>query len=68
MFHGFLVLSDIADFEYKCTEYYHPNDQYGILWNSIDFDWIVSNPIVSDKDKKLPNFLEQDKELLPNYE
>ena len=66
--HGFCVLSDEAIFHYKCTDYYYPNDQYGILWNSIDFDWIVSNPIVSDKDKKLPNFLEQDKELLPNYE
>ncbi|MDE7016293.1 MAG: dTDP-4-dehydrorhamnose 3,5-epimerase [Lachnospiraceae bacterium] len=31
--HGFLVLSDYAEFAYKCTDYYHPNDEGGILWN-----------------------------------
>ena len=66
--HGFCVLSEEAIFHYKCTEYYHPNDQYGILWDSIDFDWPISNPIVSDKDKVLPSFSEQERKLLPEYE
>lgn len=31
--HGLVVLSDIADFEYKCTDYYDPSDEYGVIWN-----------------------------------
>ena len=52
--HGFLVLSDTADFEYKCTEYYFPEDEFCLLWNDPDvgIDWPISNPILSDKDKK----------------
>jgi dTDP-4-dehydrorhamnose 3,5-epimerase len=34
--HGFLVLSEIADFIYKCTDYYHPESEQGILWNDPD--------------------------------
>jgi len=54
--HGFSVLSESADFFYKCTEYYQPTDEYGILWSDPDLsiDWLVSNPIVSEKDQKLP--------------
>ena len=51
--HGFLVLSDFADFEYKCTDYYNPNDEHSILWNdsSIDIDWPNDNVLLSNKDK-----------------
>ena len=50
--HGFLVLSDIADFEYKCTDYYDPSDEGCILWNDPDLniDWPLDNPILSQKD------------------
>ena len=50
--HGFLVLSDSADFEYKCTDYYDPSDEGSILWNDSDLDipWPTNNPILSDKD------------------
>ena len=34
--HGFLVLSDIAEFCYKCDDFYHPNDEGGIAWNDPD--------------------------------
>ena len=39
--HGFLVLSDVAEFCYKCTDFYHPNDEGGIAWNDpeIGIDW-----------------------------
>ena len=39
--HGFLVLSDTAEFCYKCTDFYHPNDEGGIAWNdpSIGIEW-----------------------------
>ncbi len=41
--HGFLVLSDMAEFCYKCTDFYHPNDEGGIAWNdpAIGVDWGV---------------------------
>ena len=50
--HGFLVLSDIADFEYKCTDYYDPLDEGSILWNDPDLNisWPIENPILSKKD------------------
>jgi len=57
--HGFLVLSDSAEFTYKCTDYYHPEDEGGIIWNDPDIgiEWPISNDmsvILSEKDKKLP--------------
>jgi len=50
--HGFVVLSETADFEYKCTDYYDPSDEGSILWSDPDLDvpWPVDNPILSDKD------------------
>ncbi len=55
--HGFVVLSDVAEFAYKCTDFYHPGDEGGILWNDPDIgiNWPVedtSKLILSDKDKK----------------
>ena len=57
--HGFYVLSDTAEFVYKCTDFYHPNDEGGILWNDaeIGIDWplVPDVPIIlSEKDKKWP--------------
>ena len=50
--HGFVVLSDTADFEYKCTDYYDPSDERTILWNDPDLGirWPINNPILSEKD------------------
>jgi dTDP-4-dehydrorhamnose 3,5-epimerase len=52
MAHGFLVLSDTADFEYKCTDYYDPSDEGSVLWNDpeLDIEWPTNNPILSNKD------------------
>lgn len=55
--HGFLVLSDTAEFTYKCTDFYHPNDEGGLLWSDpeIGIDWPIPNGmelIIADKDKK----------------
>ena len=52
--HGFLVLSDIADFEYKVTDYYDPTDEVCIKWNdpSLDIPWPISDPSLSKKDKE----------------
>jgi dTDP-4-dehydrorhamnose 3,5-epimerase len=51
--HGFVVTSDSADFEYKCTDYYDPNDEGCLIWNDPDIgiDWPSESPLLSDKDK-----------------
>ena len=51
--HGFVVLSDTADFEYKCTDYYDPSDEGSILWSDPDLDipWPIANPVLSTKDE-----------------
>lgn len=52
--HGFLVLSETAEFTYKCDEYYHPEDEGGIAWNDSDINiqWpFISEIILSQKDK-----------------
>ena len=55
--HGFLVLSDVAEFCYKCTDFYHPGDEGGLLWNDeeIGVQWPLEEGvdlIISEKDKK----------------
>ncbi len=54
---GYVVISETAIFQYKCTDIYHSEDEYGILWNDMDLNiqWTVNNPILSKKDNKLPN-------------
>lgn len=59
--HGFLVLSDIAEFVYKCTDFYHPEDDSGIIWNDKDIavEWPIENDmeiLLSEKDKKQQTF------------
>ncbi|GKW23609.1 dTDP-4-dehydrorhamnose 3,5-epimerase [Pectobacterium carotovorum subsp. carotovorum] len=51
--HGFVVLSDIADFEYKCTDYYDPSDEGCLLWNDpeLGIEWPIADPLLSEKDK-----------------
>jgi dTDP-4-dehydrorhamnose 3,5-epimerase len=58
--HGFCVMSDRAEFHYKCTEYYDPLDEGGIIWNDGDINvpWPVKSPILSKKDILLPKLLE----------
>lgn len=57
--HGFLVLSEEAEFVYKCDDFYHPEDEGGLLWNDPDvgIEWPISadmNILLSDKDQKNP--------------
>lgn len=59
--HGFYVLSDTAEFLYKCTDFYDPSSEAGIMWNDpmIRIDWPIpegETPIISEKDTKHPNF------------
>ncbi len=64
--HGFLVLSDEAEFVYKVDDFYHPNDEGGIAWDDpeINIDWPIPDGmeiILSDKDKAHPRFINQSK-------
>jgi dTDP-4-dehydrorhamnose 3,5-epimerase len=58
--HGFQVLSEIADFEYKCTELYHPETETGVIWNDpeLAIEWPIREPQLSPKDLKLPTLAE----------
>jgi len=64
--HGFCVLSDNAQFEYKCTDYYDPTDELTILWSDpdINIDWPITEPILSDKDINAP-LLSEVLDILP---
>jgi len=68
--HGFCVFSESADVVYKCSEFYYPEDDLGILWSDaqINIDWPIRNPLLSDKDKALPSLADVPKECLPRYE
>ena len=55
--HGFVVLSDTAEFVYKCDEVYHPEDEGGIMWNDPDVGVVwpyKGEPSLSEKDKEHP--------------
>lgn len=58
--HGFCALSEHADVLYKCTEFHHPDDEFGILWDDPDLaiDWPVKNPRLSEKDAANPTLRE----------
>lgn len=59
--HGFLVVSDHAEFAYKCDDFYHPEEEGGIIWNDKDIaiDWPeIGELILSEKDQKHPSLSE----------
>jgi len=58
--HGFLVLSDTADFEYKCTDYYDPSDEGSVLWSDTDLNisWPIANPVLSIKDESAKRLID----------
>jgi dTDP-4-dehydrorhamnose 3,5-epimerase len=58
--HGFLVLSDVADFQYKCSNFYNKESEGGIIWNDAEIDLALPDIdlILSDKDKLWPTLSE----------
>lgn len=66
--HGICITSELADVEYKCTDYYDPADELRIAWNdpAIGIRWPIDNPILSDKDRHAPTLADQ-ADLLPAY-
>ncbi|HHK60620.1 MAG TPA: dTDP-4-dehydrorhamnose 3,5-epimerase [Desulfobacterales bacterium] len=67
--HGFCVLSEEVDFFYKCTEYYHPEDEDGVFWRdpAIGIDWPIAEPLLSERDASLPLLADMAPERLPVY-
>ncbi len=54
--HGYCVPAVLSEMEYKCTEYYHPEDEYGVIWNdpAINIAWPVTTPVLSARDSGHP--------------
>jgi dTDP-4-dehydrorhamnose 3,5-epimerase len=67
--HGFLALTDPVQFLYKCSDFYDPASEHGVLWNDpeIGISWGVENPLVSDKDAKFSKLADVPHEFLPRY-
>jgi dTDP-4-dehydrorhamnose 3,5-epimerase len=68
--HGFLALAHTVQFLYKCSDFYDPAAERGIIWNDpgLQIAWEVSDPIVSEKDSKLPTLASIPARLLPQYD
>ena len=65
--HGFCVLSQTAHFLYKCSEFYNPEDEGGIIWSdpSIGIQWPIGEPSISEKDRRFPSLSELSPDQLP---
>ncbi|HLG14336.1 MAG TPA: dTDP-4-dehydrorhamnose 3,5-epimerase [Blastocatellia bacterium] len=67
--HGYLVLSDTADFVYKCSDYYYPEGERGVAWDdpAVAIAWGIEQPLLSAKDNKLPRLAAIPPEELPVF-
>lgn len=65
--HGFCTLGEENEILYKCTEYYYPDDEAGVLWNDTDLEirWPVTNPVIKPRDAAFPRLREIDSTRLP---
>ena len=63
--HGFVVLSDEAEFVYKCTDYYDPTDELRIRWNdpALAIPWPIAEPLLSEPDRRAPTLAELESKL-----
>jgi len=66
--HGYCVISETAVFSYKCTDFYNPGSEGGIIWNDpdINIDWPLEEPILSSKDADYPRLKDIRPEKLPH--
>jgi dTDP-4-dehydrorhamnose 3,5-epimerase len=65
--HGFCVISPLAQVEYKCTDFYDPRDESGLMWNDPAFGiaWPIDQPVLSDRDRRHPPLAELLENLPP---
>ena len=66
--HGYCVISETAVFSYKCTGFYNPASEGGIIWNDpdINIDWLIKEPVLSLKDASLSRLKDIRPEKLPH--
>ena len=67
--HGFCVISDTAVFSYKCTDFYNPATENGIIWNDPDLNinWPIKEPVLSPKDANYPRLKDLRPDKLPHF-
>jgi dTDP-4-dehydrorhamnose 3,5-epimerase len=67
--HGFCVVSETALFSYKCSDFYAPENEGGILWSDpeLSLEWPIKNPLLSEKDRNYPGLKDLLPERLPVY-
>jgi dTDP-4-dehydrorhamnose 3,5-epimerase len=67
--HGFVVLSETAEFLYKCSDFYDSASEKGIAWNDPDLnvEWPTAVPLLSAKDSRYPNLREISSDQLPRF-
>jgi dTDP-4-dehydrorhamnose 3,5-epimerase len=67
--HGFLVLTESAEFLYKCDGFYQPGDDHGLRWDcpTLDIRWGLDEPLLSEKDRRHPGLGDVDPDRLPLY-
>jgi len=63
--HGYCVTSKTADFTYKCSDFYYPEEEGGLIWNDpkVGIEWPIEDPVLSEKDQNNPTL---DKAVLPD--
>jgi dTDP-4-dehydrorhamnose 3,5-epimerase len=70
--HGFLVLSETAEFQYKCSDFYAPDEERGIRWDdpTLGIEWpsCETDPILSDRDLEWPHLDNANADNLPRYQ
>ena len=67
--HGYCVTSEAALFSYKCTDFYNPATEIGVIWNDpeLKIDWPITEPVLSSKDASYPRLKDLPCENLPHY-
>jgi dTDP-4-dehydrorhamnose 3,5-epimerase len=67
--HGFIALGERVQFLYKCSDFYDPSDEYGIIWNDPDLaiSWGSVNPLLSERDSRYPKLSDVPPEFLPKF-
>jgi dTDP-4-dehydrorhamnose 3,5-epimerase len=67
--HGFIVRSEVAEFIYRCDDFYHPEDEGGVLWSDpqLAITWGNANPRLAERDARFPPLSEIGPDRLPDY-
>ena len=67
--HAYLGLSDKVQFLYKCSDFYDPADEHGVLWNdpALNISWGIDVPLLSEKDSRNPKLADVALDLPPRY-